>query len=82
MDCEKDTSQNGNGDQGKGSVSGESDTQKEASSEQTDEKDNTVELPDLHTMDSYEYEVVREAFHLSSFNKLEIANMDLINKYR
>lgn len=56
--CEKNTSQNGNGDQGKESVSGESDTQKETSSEQTDEKDNTVELADLHTMDSYEYEIV------------------------
>ena len=56
--CEKDTSQNGNGDQGKESVSGESDTQKETSSDLTDEKDNIVELADLHTMDSYEYEIV------------------------
>lgn len=58
--CEKDTSQNGNGDQGKESVSGESDTQKETSSEQTDEKDNTVELADLHTSDSDSYEILEE----------------------
>ena len=58
--CEKDTLQNGNGDQGKESVSGESDTQKETSSEQTDEKDNTVELADLHTSDSDSYEILEE----------------------
>lgn len=58
--CEKDTSQNENGDQGKESVSGESDTQKETSSEQTDEKDNTVELADLHTSDSDSYEILEE----------------------
>ena len=57
--CEKDTSQNGNGDQGKESVSGGSDTQK-TSSEQTDEKGNTVELADLHTSDSDSYEILEE----------------------